>query len=111
MAAGLAAIRFMKREKLADQAREKGEYFMRRLREIGSSKIREVRGMGLMIGVELKEKSAPYIHALEHDEQVLSLQATPLVVRFLPPLVISYEQIDRAVDAFARVLERVNPKG
>jgi len=111
MAAGLAAIRFMKREKLAEQAREKGEYFMKRLREIGSSKIREVRGMGLMIGVELKEKSAPYIHALEHDEQVLTLQATPLVVRFLPPIVISYEQIDRAVDAFARVLERVNPKG
>ena len=111
MAAGLAAIRFMKREKLAEQAQEKGAYFMKRLREIGSSKIREVRGMGLMIGVELKEKSAPYIHALEHDEQILSLQATPLVVRFLPPIVISYEQIDRTVDAFARVLEKVNPKG
>jgi LysW-gamma-L-lysine/LysW-L-ornithine aminotransferase len=118
MAAGLAAIRFMKREKLWEQAAQKGEYFMKRLREIGSSKIREVRGRGLMIGVELKEKSAPYIHALEHDEQVLTLQATPLVVRFLPPIVISYEQIDKAVDAFARVLashssetERVNPKG
>ncbi|MBC7647150.1 MAG: aminotransferase class III-fold pyridoxal phosphate-dependent enzyme [Pseudopedobacter sp.] len=111
MAAGLAAIRFMKREKLWEQAAEKGDYFMKRLREIGSGKIREVRGRGLMIGVELKEKSAPYIHALEHDEQVLTLQATPLVVRFLPPIVITYEQIDRAVDAFARVLERVNPKG
>ncbi|MBB6099096.1 acetylornithine/LysW-gamma-L-lysine aminotransferase [Deinobacterium chartae] len=110
MAAGVAAIRFMQREKLAEQAAEKGEYFMRRLREIASPKIREVRGLGLMIGVELKEKSAPYITALEHDEQVLALQATPLVVRFLPPLTISHAQIDRVVEAFARVLEQVNPR-
>lgn len=110
MAAGIAAIRFMKREKLWEQAAEKGAYFMQKLRAIESSKIREVRGQGLMIGVELKEKSAPYIAALEHDEAVLTLQATPLVVRFLPPLTISYEQIDRAVEAFARVLQSVNPR-
>ncbi len=110
MAAGVAAIRFMKREKLWEQAADKGAYFMEKLRAIPSPKIREVRGLGLMIGVELKEKSAPYIAALEHDEGVLTLQATPLVVRFLPPLIISREQIDRVVDAFARVLERVNPR-
>jgi len=110
MAAGVAAIRFMKRERLWEQAAEKGAYFMRKLREIPSSKIREVRGQGLMIGVELKEKSAPYITALEHQERVLTLQATPLVVRFLPPLTISYEQIDQVVEAFARVLQSVNPK-
>lgn len=110
MAAGVAAIRYMKREKLAEQAAEKGAYFMEKLRAIGSPKIREVRGMGLMIGVELKEKSGPYISALEHDEGVLTLAATPLVVRFLPPLTISREQIDRAVEAFARVLENVNPR-
>lgn len=110
MAAGVAAIRFMKRERLWEQAAEKGAYFMEKLRGIGSPKIREVRGQGLMIGVELKEKSAPYIAALEHDEAVLTLQATPLVVRFLPPLTISYQQIDKVVEAFARVLENVNPR-
>ncbi|MFC4455801.1 aspartate aminotransferase family protein [Deinococcus sonorensis] len=110
MAAGVAAIGFMKRERLWEQAQQKGEYFMRRLRSIQSSKIREVRGLGLMIGVELKEKSAPYIHALEHEEGVLALQATPLVVRFLPPLTISYEQIDGAVEAFARVLGAPHPE-
>jgi acetylornithine/LysW-gamma-L-lysine aminotransferase len=104
MAAGVAAIGFMKRENLAAQAAEKGAYFMEKLRAIKSSKIREVRGLGLMIGVELKEKSAPYISALEHDEGVLALQATPLVVRFLPPLTISREQIDTVVAAFERVL-------
>ncbi len=110
MAAGVAAMRFMKRENLAAQAAEKGAYFMEKLRAIQSPKIREVRGLGLMIGVELKEKSGPYIAALEHDEGVLTLQATPLVVRFLPPLTISREQIDEAVAAFARVLETVNPR-
>ncbi|ULH15323.1 aminotransferase class III-fold pyridoxal phosphate-dependent enzyme [Deinococcus sp. KNUC1210] len=104
MAAGVAAIRFMKREELAKQAADKGAYFMEKLRAIKSSKIREVRGLGLMIGVELKEKSAPYIAAMEHEEAILTLQATPLVVRFLPPLTISREQIDRVVEAFERVL-------
>jgi acetylornithine/LysW-gamma-L-lysine aminotransferase len=110
MAAGVAAIRAMKNEGMAEQAREKGAYFMERLRAIQSPKIREVRGLGLMIGVELREKSAPYISALEHDEGVLTLAATPLVVRFLPPVVISKEQIDQVVAAFERVLNSVNPR-
>ncbi|GAA5501545.1 [LysW]-aminoadipate semialdehyde transaminase [Deinococcus xinjiangensis] len=110
MAAGVAAIRAMKREGMAEQAREKGEYMMEKLRAIGSPKIREVRGLGLMIGVELKEKSAPYIHALEHDEGVLTLAATPLVVRFLPPATITKEQIDQVVAAFERVLKNVSPR-
>ncbi len=110
MAAGTAALRAMKREGLSEQAREKGEYMMEKLRALQSPKIREVRGLGLMIGVELKEKSAPYIHAMEHDEGVLCLAATPLVVRFLPPAVISREQIDAVVAAFGRVLDNVNPR-
>lgn len=110
MAAGVAALRAMKNEGMAEQAREKGAYFMERLRAIHSPKIREVRGLGLMIGVELKEKSAPYITALEHQEGVLTLAATPLVVRFLPPVTISREQIDQVVAAFERVLQDVNPR-
>lgn len=110
MAAGVAALRAMKREGMAEQAREKGAYMMEKLRAIGSPKIREVRGLGLMIGVELKEKSAPYITALEHDEGVLTLPATPLVVRFLPPVTITKEQIDQVVAAFDRVLARVDPR-
>lgn len=110
MAAGIAALRAMKRENMAEQAREKGAYMIEKLRTIQNAKIREVRGLGLMIGVELKEKSAPYIHALEHDEGVLTLAATPLVVRFLPPVTITREQIDTVVTAFERVLNTVNPR-
>lgn len=109
MAASVAAIKAMKKEDMAEQAREKGEYFTEKLRAIESPKIKEVRGLGLMIGVELNEASQPYITALEHDESVLALQATPLVVRFLPPCTISKEQIDQVVAAFERVLKNVNP--
>ncbi|WP_027461022.1 aspartate aminotransferase family protein [Deinococcus murrayi] len=104
MTAGVAAIRAMKNEGMAEQAREKGAYFMERLRAIRSPRIKEVRGLGLMIGVELHEPSAPYITALEHEEGVLTLAATPMVVRFLPPIPITREQIDQVVAAFERVL-------
>lgn len=111
MAAGLAALDVMEEEGLAEQAREKGEYFMDKLRAIASPKIKEVRGLGLMIGVELFEESAPYIEALEHDKGVLTLAATPTVVRFLPPIPISFEQIDRVIQAFEEVLEEVPGAG
>jgi len=97
-------MRFIQRERLAEAAAQKGAYFLERLRAIPSPKIREVRGLGLMIGVELREKSAPYIKALAQQEGVLALPATSLVVRFLPPLTVSYENIDRVVEALTRVL-------
>ncbi len=110
MAAGVAALRFMKREHLPERAAELGAYFMAKLEAIGSKKIKEVRGRGLMIGVELKEYSAPYLEALERDHAILAYSATPTVMRFLPPLVITKEEIDRVVNATARVLEDINPK-
>jgi LysW-gamma-L-lysine/LysW-L-ornithine aminotransferase len=110
MAAGTAAIRFMKRERLAERAAELGGYFMQKLEAIGSKKVKEVRGRGLMIGMELKEYSAPYLEALERDHAILAYNATPTVMRFLPPLVIGKEEIDRVVEAVAHVLETINPK-
>ena len=110
MAAGTAAIRVMKEERLAARAAELGAYFMEQLSKIDSKKIKEVRGRGLMIGVELKEHSAPYLEALERDHAILAYSATPTVIRFLPPLVITREEIDRVVTATAAVLEGVNPK-
>lgn len=59
MAAGVAALRYLERTRLWERAAELGLWFMERLREIPSPKIREVRGLGLMVGLELKEKAAP----------------------------------------------------
>ena len=102
-AAGLAALTAIEEEDLAGQAAEKGAYLMDKLRQIDSPLIREVRGMGLMIGIELKQKVAPYLKALQ-DRNILALNAGMTVLRLLPPLVISYEQIDRLVVALEDVL-------
>ncbi len=102
-AAGLAAITAIEEEGLAGQAAEKGAYLMDKLRQINSPLIREVRGLGLMVGIELKQKVAPYLKAMQ-DRNVIVLNAGMTVIRLLPPLVITHEQIDRVVDALEEVL-------
>ncbi len=102
-AAALAALDVIEAENLAGQAAEKGAYLMGKLRLINSPLIREVRGMGLMVGIELKQKVAPYLKALQ-DHNILALNAGMTVLRLLPPLVISYKQIDRLVSALEDVL-------
>ena len=102
-AAGLAALEAIEEEDLPGQAAVKGAYLMDRLRRIESPLIREVRGMGLMIGVELKRKVAPYLKALQ-IRNIIALNAGMTVLRFLPPLVISYEQMDNLVATLADVL-------
>jgi acetylornithine/LysW-gamma-L-lysine aminotransferase len=68
-----------------------------------SNLVREVRGLGLMVGIELKKEASPYIEALA-EEGVLALSAGPTVIRFLPPLVISREELDKVVEAVEKVL-------
>jgi acetylornithine/LysW-gamma-L-lysine aminotransferase len=102
-AAAIAAIGEIRRLDLATNARERGAQLMEGLRGIRSGRIREVRGLGLLVGVELKENAASALRALQ-DEGVLALGAGPTVVRFLPPLVISENEIDRVVSASAKAL-------
>ncbi|MCL4455319.1 MAG: aminotransferase class III-fold pyridoxal phosphate-dependent enzyme, partial [Deinococcus sp.] len=109
MAAGVAALRYLEDTKLWERAAELGPWFMQELRKIDSPKIREVRGMGLLVGLELKEKSAPYITKLEHDHKILTLAAGPTVIRFLPPLVIEKCDLEKVVSALRQVLTW-NPK-
>ncbi len=102
-AAANAAIRYLEDFELPQRAHKLGTQFMQRLRAIGSPRIREVRGLGLMVGVELKEKSGPYIRKLM-ERGVLALAAGPTVIRFLPPLVIEEQDLDRVVELTAEVL-------
>ena len=102
-AAALAALTAIEEEDLPKQALVKGAYLMDHLREIDSPLIREVRGMGLMVGIELKQKVAPYLQALQ-ERNIIALNAGMTVLRLLPPLVISYEQIDQVVAAIDDVL-------
>jgi len=102
-AAALAAIRYIREEELPRRAAELGAYFLERLRGLSSPLVREVRGLGLMVGVELKRAARPFIDALV-DKGVLTLPAGATVIRFLPPLVISREELDRVAEAVGEVL-------
>jgi acetylornithine/LysW-gamma-L-lysine aminotransferase len=102
-AAALAAVDFMKQHNLARQAAEKGGYLLDKLNKMESPKIREVRGLGLMVGIELKERVTPYIRELM-NKGVLVLPAGTTVLRLLPPLTISYSQLDIVVEKLQKVL-------
>jgi len=103
-AAAMAAIGFMERENLAARASELGAYMLGRLQRIESPLIREVRGLGLMIGVELKQKVTPYLMALM-ERGVLALPAGLNVLRLLPPLVIEKSDLDVVAEAIEAVLQ------
>ena len=97
-AASIATIDEHRRLGLAKNAAERGAQLHAGLLAISSPKIREVRGLGLLRGIELKENAGPTLKALQ-DRGVLALGAGPTVVRYLPPLVISAAQVDAVVEA------------
>lgn len=105
--AALAALDAYQNEDLPRRAAETGAYFIDLLRKIDLPVIREVRGLGLMVGVETRQKVAPYLAALK-ERGVLAMNAGPTVLRFLPPLVISRQQIERVAEAVQDVLENVS---
>ncbi|MFQ5342677.1 MAG: aspartate aminotransferase family protein [Anaerolineae bacterium] len=103
-AAAIAALEAYSREGLIQRSTDMGRYLLERLQNVESPLIREVRGLGLMIGIELKTRVTPVLQELM-GRGVLALPAGPTVLRLLPPLVISREEIDvviRAIDATLR---------
>jgi acetylornithine/LysW-gamma-L-lysine aminotransferase len=102
-AAALATLDYIVEHDLPGQAAAKGAWAMQRLRGIQARIIREVRGMGLMIGIDLRQRVTPYLQALM-AEKVLALPAGTTVLRLLPPLVITQEELATACDAIERVL-------
>ena len=102
-AAGLASIQFMIDNKLDEEAQKKGEYFRANFNPSEFEKVREFRNMGLMIGIELKEKVQPYLEELM-KRNVLALPAGKTVIRMLPPLTITYEQLDKVIATLKEVL-------
>ncbi|MFQ5638869.1 MAG: aspartate aminotransferase family protein [bacterium] len=102
-AAALAAIDFMVENRLDKQAQEKGDYIVNKLHKSGLKKAREIRHLGLMIGIELKEKVKPLILDLL-EAGVLILPAGATVLRLLPPLTIEYDELDFVADAIIKVL-------
>jgi acetylornithine/LysW-gamma-L-lysine aminotransferase len=106
-AAALATIQYIEAEGLAQRTAELGERFLEGLQAISAPQIRQVRGLGLMIAVELKGRAAPYLAELA-ERGVLALSAGANVMRFLPPLVISVQDVDTVVEQVASVLGAKN---
>jgi len=102
-AAASATIDELLENNLAKRSDEMGKYFVEQLRGIQSTKIREVRGKGLMVAVELKERVTPYLMKLM-EEGILAIAAGKTAMRLYPPLTVSMEELDECVEKLGRVL-------
>ncbi len=105
-AVALEALKVLEEEGLVEASAEMGAWFMSRLIGLNSPLIKEVRGQGLLIGVEFHANKVAARNVCERlmARGVLSKDTHDSVVRFAPPLVIRREQIDMAVEALAEVL-------
>jgi acetylornithine/LysW-gamma-L-lysine aminotransferase len=104
-AASRAVLRAMADADLPGRAARLGEQFMADLRALQSPLVREVRGWGLMVGVELRQHVTPFLQALM-ERGVLALPAGPSVLRLLPPLVIEEAELQTVVEAMREVLKK-----
>ena len=98
------ALRVLVEENLVEHSAEIGAYFLSRLQTLHSPDLKEVRGKGLWIGVELKSAARPYCEALK-DEGILCKETHDRVLRIAPPLTITREEVDWAVERIRKVIE------
>ncbi|RNC85676.1 MAG: aspartate aminotransferase family protein [Balneola sp.] len=104
-AVGNACLKTVQKENLTELAAEKGQYMMDLIRQktAGNDKVVDVRGMGLMIGVELSVPGRPVVDRM-FQQKVLSNATGGNVLRIVPPIVISQHEIDQAVDVLTRCI-------
>ncbi|MEK5362315.1 ornithine--oxo-acid transaminase [Peribacillus castrilensis] len=102
-AVSIASLEVLEEEKLAERSLELGQYFMDSLKEIKNPMIKDIRGRGLFIGVELTEAARPYCEQLK-EEKLLCKETHDTVIRFAPPLVITKEDLDWAIERIKKVL-------
>ena len=100
-----AAMRVLVGEKLVERSAELGAYFLGLLQTLRSPDLKEVRGKGLWIAIEMHSPARPYCEALKR-EGVLCKETHDHVIRIAPPLVIKHEEVDWAFEHIRRVIER-----
>lgn len=98
-----AALRVYQTEDLPNQAAEKGAWLHQQLNALKLPAVREIRGLGLLVGLELKQRVQPVLQSLL-ERGLLALPAGPNVLRLLPPLVISYDELAEVVEIVAETL-------
>jgi ornithine--oxo-acid transaminase len=100
-----AALGVLKQEKLVERSAELGAYFLELLQTLRSPDLKEVRGKGLWIGIELHSPARAYCEALK-EEGILCKETHDRVIRIAPPLVIQREEIDWAFERIRKVIEK-----
>lgn len=101
--AAVVTLNAIRERGLYENAEKLGPVLMQKIEAIGSPRIRQVRGRGFMVGVEMKERVTGVLRGLQ-ERGVLALPATPVVFRLLPPLIWGEEQIDEFVAALSDTL-------
>jgi ornithine--oxo-acid transaminase len=99
----MAALDAIVEENLIEKSKELGEYFLEKLKTLNSSVIKEVRGRGLFLAIELNEKARPYCEKLFKEYGILVKETHENIIRVAPPLVITKEEIDTAFACIAKV--------
>ncbi|MDQ0216494.1 ornithine--oxo-acid transaminase [Oikeobacillus pervagus] len=102
-AVSIAALDVIVEENLIQRSFDLGNYFVRKLKEIHHPNIKEIRGKGLFIGVELNGPARPFCEALK-NEGLLCKETHESVIRFAPPLIIKREELDWAIERIKKVL-------
>lgn len=102
-AVAIAALDVLIEEDLPRRSRELGEYFINELRKIQNPVIKEIRGKGLFIGMELHTKARPYCERLM-EEGLLCKETHDNTIRFAPPLIITKEELDLALEKVRKVM-------
>jgi ornithine--oxo-acid transaminase len=100
-----AALRVLQHDKLVERSAELGAYFLGLLQTIQSPDVKEIRGKGLWIGIELYGPARPYCEALK-EEGILCKETHDRVIRIAPPLVIERADIDWAFERIRKVIEK-----
>ncbi|UFU01456.1 acetylornithine transaminase [Radiobacillus kanasensis] len=103
--AGLATLTFIEERSIFEQVQKKSEYLLTQLKQVQESgtAIKAVRGLGLLIGVELNGNAIDTVVALQ-EKQILTLIAGPNVLRILPPLTVTTEEIDQFIEGLKSVI-------
>ncbi|PRZ17177.1 ornithine--oxo-acid transaminase [Laceyella sediminis] len=104
-AVSIAALDVLVEDDLTTRSRELGEYFITELKKIENPIIKEVRGKGLFIGMELYEKARPYCEALM-KEGLLCKETHDNTIRFAPPLTITQEELDLALEKVRKIMSK-----
>ncbi|WP_439234669.1 ornithine--oxo-acid transaminase [Lonepinella koalarum] len=102
-AVSIAALDVLQQENLIERSQQLGEYFLAGLQKINHPRIKQVRGLGLFIGVELHEAARPYCEQLK-EKGLLCKETHDTVIRFAPPLTISQQDLDWALSRIREVL-------